>query len=73
MPGAKVGKALTRGKLLWKHDLGKHGTTNLSVIGNSIYMGNLMKSLLRLSADDGLFQIELSLQPYRKGPQVLLK
>lgn len=55
------------GKLLWKHDLGKRVTTNLSVIGNSIYMGNSMKKLLRLSADGGRVQSELSVPARPEG------
>ena len=55
------------GKLLWKHDLGNRVTTKLSVIGNSIYMGNSVKKLLRLSADDGHVQSELSLPAIPEG------
>jgi outer membrane protein assembly factor BamB len=55
------------GKLLWKHDLGKRVTTKLSVIDNSIYTGNSMKKLLRLSADDGHVQSELSLPAVPEG------
>jgi outer membrane protein assembly factor BamB len=55
------------GKLLWKHDLGKRVTTKLSVIGNSLYMGNSMKRLLRISADDGHVQSELALPAVPEG------
>src|SRR5439155_110339 len=40
---------------------------NNFVIGNSIYMGNSVKKLLRLSADDGYVQSELSLPAIPEG------
>jgi outer membrane protein assembly factor BamB len=48
------------GKLLWKHDLGKPSTTKLSVIGNSLYIGNSTNRIFRISTDDGHVQSELS-------------
>jgi outer membrane protein assembly factor BamB len=55
------------GKLLWKHDLGGHVTTKVSVIDNSLYVGNSMKRLLRISADDGHVQSELALPAVPDG------
>jgi len=55
------------GRMLWKHDLASHLTTKLSVIGNSIYMGNSMKRLLRISVDDGHVQSELALPAVPEG------
>ena len=48
------------GKLLWKHDLGQRSTTKLSVIGNSLYIGNSTNRIFRISPDDGHVQSELS-------------
>jgi outer membrane protein assembly factor BamB len=48
------------GKVLWKHDLGKRPTTKLSVVNNSVYVGNSTKRLFRISADDGHLQSTLS-------------
>jgi hypothetical protein len=56
-----------RGRLLWKHDLGKRGTTKLSVAGNSLYMGNSTNRLFRISADDGHVQSELSVPASPEG------
>jgi outer membrane protein assembly factor BamB len=55
------------GKLLWKHDLGRRATTKLSVIGNSLYVGNSTNRLFRISADDGHVQNELSVPASPKG------
>jgi len=55
------------GKLLWKRDLGKRVTTNLSIVGNSLIAGNSMKRLLRLSADDGHLQSDLSVPAVPEG------
>jgi outer membrane protein assembly factor BamB len=55
------------GKLLWKHDLGKRATTKLSVIGNSLYVGNSTNRLFRISADDGHVQSELSVPAPPEG------
>jgi outer membrane protein assembly factor BamB len=48
------------GKLLWKHNLGKRSTTKLSVVGNSLYIGNSANRIFRISTDDGHVQSELS-------------
>ena len=55
------------GKLLWKHDLGKRATTKLSVIGNSLYVGNSTNRLFRMSVDDGHVQSELSVPAPPEG------
>ena len=55
------------GKLLWKHDLGKRATTKLTVIGNSLYVGNSTNRLFRISADDGHVQSELSVPAAPEG------
>jgi outer membrane protein assembly factor BamB len=55
------------GKLLWKHDVGGRVTTKLSVIDNSLYLGNSMKMLLRISSDDGHVQTELALPAVPEG------
>lgn len=48
------------GTLLWKRDLGKRLTTKLSVIGNSLYIGNSTNRIFRISPDDGHVQSELA-------------
>jgi outer membrane protein assembly factor BamB len=55
------------GRPLWKHDLRKRVTTKLSVVGNSLYMGNSTNRLFRISADDGRVQSELSLPASPEG------
>jgi len=55
------------GKLSWKHDLGKRITTNLSAIDNSLYMGDSIKRLFRLSADNGHIQKELPVAAIPEG------
>jgi outer membrane protein assembly factor BamB len=55
------------GKLLWKHDLGQPATTKLSIIGNSLYMGNSTNRIFRISTDDGHIQSELSVQLLRRA------
>lgn len=55
------------GKVLWKRDLGKHATTKLSVVGNSLYLGNSAKKLFRISADDGQIQSELAVPTAPEG------
>ena len=55
------------GKVLWKRDLGKRTTTKLSVVGNSLYLGDSTKRLLRISADDGQFQGELAMPATPQG------
>ena len=55
------------GKLLWKHDVGGRVTTKLSVIDNSLYLGNSMKMLVRISPDDGHVQRELTLRAVPEG------
>jgi len=49
------------GKTLWKHDLGSRSTTKLSVVGNSLYLGNSTSRMFRISVDDGHVQSEISL------------
>lgn len=55
------------GRELWQRNLGEHATTRLSVVGNSIYFGTSAKRLLRISADDGRIQGELSLPASPEG------
>jgi outer membrane protein assembly factor BamB len=55
------------GKVLWKRDLGKRATTKLSVVGNSLYLGNSTKRLFRISADDGQIQNELPMPAVPEG------
>jgi len=55
------------GKVLWKRDLGKRTTTKLSVVGNSLYLGDSTKRLLRISADDGQIQGELAMPATPQG------
>jgi outer membrane protein assembly factor BamB len=59
------------GRLLWKHDLGRRATTKLSVVGNSLYVGNSTNRLFRISADDGHVQSELSV-PASPGGRILV-
>jgi outer membrane protein assembly factor BamB len=59
------------GRLLWKHDLGRRATTKLSVVGNSLYLGNSTNRLFRISADDGHVQSELSV-PASPGGRILV-
>jgi len=55
------------GKELWQRNIGERATTRLSVVGNSIYLGTSAKRLLRVSADDGRIQGELSLPASPEG------
>jgi len=55
------------GKVLWKRDLGKRATTKVSVVGNSLYLGNSAKRLFRISADDGQIQSELAMPAVPEG------
>jgi len=55
------------GRLLWKHDLGRRATTKLSVVGNSLYLGNSENRLSRISADDGHVQSDLSVPASPEG------
>ena len=55
------------GKILWKRDLGQRATTKLSVIGNSLYVGNSTRRLFRIAADDGHLQSELKLPASPEG------
>jgi len=55
------------GKLLWKHDLGERSTTKLSVIGNSLYIGNSTNRIFRLSTHDGHVQSEISVPASATG------
>jgi outer membrane protein assembly factor BamB len=55
------------GKLLWKHEFGRRATTSLTVIGNSLYLGNSTRRLSRISADDGHIESELSVPAVPKG------
>jgi outer membrane protein assembly factor BamB len=59
------------GRLLWKHDLGRRATTKLSVVGNSLYVGNSANRLFRISADDGHVQSDLSV-PACPGGRILV-
>jgi outer membrane protein assembly factor BamB len=49
------------GKILWKHDFGRRPTTKLTVVDNSLYLGNSTSKMFRISADDGHVQSEISL------------
>lgn len=55
------------GRELWQRNLGERPTTRLTVVGNSIYFGTSAKRLLRVSADDGRIQAELSLPASPEG------
>lgn len=52
---------------VWKRDLGKPATTKVSVVGNSLYLGNSTKKLFRISADDGQIQNELPMPASRRS------
>jgi outer membrane protein assembly factor BamB len=65
--GVLYGLDSRSGKLLWKRDLGKRATTKLSVVGNSLYLGNSTKRLFRISADDGQIQNELAMPAVPEG------
>jgi len=67
LDGILYGLDRQSGKLLWKHDLGERATTKLSVIGNSLYVGNSTRRLFRISVDDGHVQTELSLPASPQG------
>ena len=52
---------LSDGSLRWRFATGTpRATTKLSVVGNSLYVGNSTNRLFRISADDGHVQSELS-------------
>jgi outer membrane protein assembly factor BamB len=55
------------GKVVWKRDLGQRPTTQLSVVGSSLYVGNSTKRLFRISADDGQIQNELPMPAAPEG------
>lgn len=55
------------GKVLWKHEFHDGPTTNLSVLGKSLYLGNSSKHLFRISADDGQVESELLVPAYPEG------
>lgn len=60
LDGILYGLDRQSGKVLWRHDLGDRATTKLSVIGNSLYVGNSTRRLFRISVDDGHVQTELT-------------
>lgn len=55
------------GKVLWKRGLGKRATTKLSIVGNSLYLGNSTNRLFRISADEGQIQNELPVPAAPEG------
>jgi outer membrane protein assembly factor BamB len=55
------------GRVLWKRDLSERATTKLSVVGNSLYLGDSTKKLFRISADDGQIQAELPMPAVPEG------
>jgi len=67
LDGILYGFDAQSGKLLWKHDLGRRATTKLSVVGNSLYVGNSTNRLFRISADDGHVQSDLSVPASPEG------
>jgi outer membrane protein assembly factor BamB len=67
LDGMLYGFDAQSGKLLWKHDLGRRATTKLSVVGNSLYVGNSTNRLFRISADDGHVQSDLPVPASPEG------
>jgi outer membrane protein assembly factor BamB len=55
------------GKLLWKHNFGNRVTTNLTVVGGSLYLGNPTKHFFRISAEDGHVENELTVPATPEG------
>ena len=63
---------LSDGSLRWRFATGTpRATTKLSVVGNSLYVGNSTNRLFRISADDGHVQSELSV-PASPGGRILV-
>jgi outer membrane protein assembly factor BamB len=63
---------LSDGSLRWRFATGTpRATTKLSVVGNSLYVGNSTNRLFRISADDGHVQSDLSV-PASPGGRILV-
>jgi hypothetical protein len=60
LDGILYGLDAHSGELLWKHNLANRVTTNLGVVGGSLYLGNSTRRLFRISAEDGHLESELT-------------